>query len=132
LFWDEVNRFKAVCAQESDHNRVVRIATAIYEKYIVSGSYQVNLSADVIVEVSEAFTDKSTITLNVFDKAQEEVYGLMDTDSLLRFRKSKYFVKKDDLTSSAVLDTSRLFEIDIKKEENKQQDIDELDKSVFL
>ena len=66
-----------------------RIALKIYRKYIQDEAFlQINISSNVRADISRKITDPSRC---IFNKAQDEIFKLMETDSFPKFLLSKEY-----------------------------------------
>eukprot|EP00924_Labyrinthula_sp_SR-Ha-C_P012976 augustus_masked-scaffold_12-processed-gene-5.2-mRNA-1 protein AED:1.00 eAED:1.00 QI:0/-1/0/0/-1/1/1/0/481 len=68
-----------------------KAAINIFRRWIKPGSpFEVNLSYSTVQQVRKSI-DKGDIDVLLFDEAIEDIFTLMSTDSLPRFKKSVYF-----------------------------------------
>ena len=85
FFWLDVENYKNLPGSQY----MKRIALKIYRKYIQDEAFlQINISSNVRADISRKITDPSRC---IFNKAQDEIFKLMETDSFPKFLLSKEY-----------------------------------------
>lgn len=94
-----VDKFKTTW-DSSDSSMRFQRAKFIFKKFIQQGPFQVNLTFDIpsIIEqdLNKAEEDPGSLSQNIFDAAQQEVFLILKSDCLLRFRKFKKDQRKNN------------------------------------
>ncbi|KAJ6249865.1 regulator of g protein signaling [Anaeramoeba flamelloides] len=91
-FYLEVNNYKKL-----NEKKFSQRAKKICKNFITPGSYsQINISSKVSLKIRNS-VQKKQFTIDLFDKAQEEIYLLMKADSYLSFVSSPIY---DELSKS--------------------------------
>lgn len=96
LFWQAVEQYRDFCAEvEAKKLGPVpryRRSRQIFRKYVKIGSnLEINVSSNVsaavkkVLDCDEKSVDMSKVTPYIFDHAQQEILGLMQTDSFPRY-----------------------------------------------
>lgn len=94
-----VDKFKTTW-DSSDSSMRFQRAKFIFKKFIQPGPFQVNLTFDIpsIIEqdLNKTEEDPGSLSQNIFDAAQQEVFLILKSDCLLRFRKFKKDQRKNN------------------------------------
>jgi len=111
LFWNEIETFKQFIMDENkSHAEIWSEIERIFTMYIREDSpYQINLPYDIRQEVESSIENSGSVfsnelsqdtpkeeresPLSIFNKAQREIYNLLASDSLNRFRLSEGYRK---------------------------------------
>jgi len=106
LFYFEINKFRMQCANnELLEEEKKQKAQRIFEIYVAENApAQINLEWDATSKIEKAFNN-NRISGNMFDEAQRVAFGVMESDSFVRFRGSKQF--KSLLKTHEIQDTKR-------------------------
>ena len=92
LFYQETERFR-----KQTHAAMQKI----WDNYVRENAInQININHDLRTEIMDKYAEEAA-PVNVFDKAQEEIFKLMETNVYLPFLKSKqcrqYIIKRHEL-----------------------------------
>jgi len=89
LFVQIINRFRIL----TDEEEIKTKANEIYTHFIIEGSInETNLDFQIRDSIKKKFASKN-IDNTIFNEAYKATIDLMDSDSLIRFRKSFQFIK---------------------------------------
>lgn len=97
-FWSEVNEFHGAVdklrdsegSSTHDEKDILTFAKEIYQTFIVEGAQmQINISEAQSLSITQRLeSNESTVSRDLFDKAQKEIYVLMSRHSYPRFLSS--------------------------------------------
>lgn len=96
-FIESVERFKSKWDKCSAAERYQK-AQKIYKKYIQPSPFQVNIGYETLfgieTQMKQAEEDQNSISKDIFNAAEAEAYYILQSDSLMRFKKFKSTEKK--------------------------------------
>jgi regulator of G-protein signaling len=87
----EIENYKDLWDQGASDEEIFKRANQIFNKYFSSESkYELNVSGSLIEELKEKMKHPTTI---IFNRVQQSIFKLVETDSFPRFLKSDEFKK---------------------------------------
>ncbi len=87
----EIENYKDLWNQGASAEAITERANQIYNKYFSTKSkYELNVSGSLVEELKEKMKAPSTI---IFNRVQQSIFKLVETDSFPRFLKSEEFKK---------------------------------------
>ena len=85
LFFEEVEAFRHMTSDRTLREEAKRIYQLYFQHH---SAFELNLNGDVRRRVAE---NMGNVTRNLFDEAQSAIAVVMQGDSFLRFKASKFF-----------------------------------------